>query len=51
MKVGWITYKNATYFLQVVYNDTFGAMLTGIQNIDGKVYEFSNTGELLRVVE
>ena len=51
MKIGWIFYNNFIYYLQVAYNDTFGAMVTGIQTIDGIVYEFSSTGELIRMIQ
>ena len=50
MRIGWINYNKHFYYLQTSYNDTFGAMLTGIQVIDGKTYEFTNTGELVRQI-
>ncbi len=51
MKIGWINYNNNIYYLQTTYNSTFGAMLTGVQVIDGVTYEFSSTGELIREIK
>lgn len=51
MKFGWLFYNNKIYYLQVDFNDTFGSMLTGINKIDGKVYEFGPEGDLIREIQ
>lgn len=51
MKFGWLFYNNKYYYLQIDFNETFGSMLTGIHKIDGREYEFSSDGDMIRIIQ
>ena len=48
MRVGWYQENGNTYFLQNDFSDgMYGRVLTGIQTIEGRTYNFGNNGILI----
>ena len=51
MDLGWIKDNGKYYYLQTDYNNTFGGMLTKVKKINGIIFHFADSGELINIIQ